>query len=98
VVEHSIRKVIILGTFVNVTSMHLRKYLREKRIPYREFAERLGVTEQSVKNIVCGTRRPGLTLALKIEKLTDGQVTPQQLVEDFEKASQTKLSISRKNE
>ena len=64
--------------------MNLRKYLRDRRIRYREFAEKLGINEQSLKNIVAGTRRPGLLLALKIEKLTDGQVTPSQLAADFD--------------
>lgn len=65
--------------------MHLKKYLRQKKIRYRYFAEELGIAEQSLKNIVAGSRRPGLLLALKIEKLTDGQVTPLQIAEDFEK-------------
>jgi transcriptional regulator with XRE-family HTH domain len=64
--------------------MILRKYLRENKIRYREFAEKLGIPEQLVKNICCGTQRPGLVLALKIEKLTEGKVTPLQLAEDFE--------------
>lgn len=64
--------------------MNLKKYLREKKIRYREFAEQLGINEQSLKNIIAGTSRPGLMLALKIEKLTNGEVTPLQLVEHFE--------------
>jgi|688.fasta_scaffold48402_7 DNA-binding transcriptional regulator YdaS (Cro superfamily) len=63
----------------------LKKYLSENQILYREFAEKLGVHTQSIKNIVSGTQRPGLLLALKIEKLTSGQVTAAQLAEDFEK-------------
>lgn len=71
--------------------MHLKKYLRKQKIRYRDFAEELGIAEQSMKNIVACSRRPGLLLALKIEKMTNGQVTPQQLVEDFEKAQQDKV-------
>lgn len=70
--------------------MNLKKYLREKKIRYREFAELLGINEQSLKNIVVGTARPSLLLALKIEKLTNGEVTPLQLVEDFDTAKSEK--------
>lgn len=70
--------------------MKLKEYLRIQKIRYRTFAEELGVAEQSLKNMVAGTSRPGLLLALKIEKLTKGQVTPQQLAEDFEKAKEEK--------
>ena len=70
--------------------MKLKEYLREHKIRYRIFAENLGITEQSLKNIVARTRRPGLLLALKIEKLTDGKITPSQLADDYEKTSQAK--------
>lgn len=70
--------------------MKLKEYLREQKIRYRVFAENLGITEQSLKNIVAGTRRPGLLLALKIEKLTDGKITPAQLADDYAKISQIK--------
>jgi transcriptional regulator with XRE-family HTH domain len=70
--------------------MRLRKYLKEKQILYREFAEKLGINEQSVKNIACGTQRPGLILALKIEKLTEGEVTALHLAQDFEKTLKSK--------
>lgn len=68
--------------------MKLKEYLREQHIRYRTFAENLGITEQSLKNIVGGTSRPSLVLALKIEKLTDGQITPADLAHDYAKISQ----------
>lgn len=71
--------------------MKLKEYLREQKIRYRVFAESLGITEQSLKNIVAGTRRPGLLLALKIEKLTDGLITPTQLADDYANVSQAKV-------
>lgn len=71
--------------------MKLKKYLRKHKIIYRSFAQELGIAEQSLKTIMAGIRRPGLDLCLKIQKLTNGEITPQQLVEDFEKASQEKL-------
>ncbi|MBA3238437.1 MAG: helix-turn-helix domain-containing protein [Parachlamydiaceae bacterium] len=70
--------------------MKLKEYLREHKIRYQTVAESLGITEQSVKNIVAGTQRPGLLLALKIQKFTGGRVTPEQLAEDFDEISQVK--------
>lgn len=67
--------------------MKLKEYLKNKKITYRIFSKDLEISEQYLKKILGGLRRPGLLLSLKIEKLTNGQITPQQLVEDFEKAS-----------
>lgn len=73
--------------------MKFREYLHEQKIRYRTAAESLGISEQSVKNIAAGTKRPGLLLALRIEKFTEGAVTPQQLAADFD--SQVKAKDSR---
>ncbi|KAF3362886.1 hypothetical protein PHSC3_000420 [Chlamydiales bacterium STE3] len=73
--------------------MKLKKYLHDKKIRYRDFAEKLGINEQSLKNIVACTRRPGLLLALKIEQLTNGEITPAQLVEDFEKSKAKRVAL-----
>lgn len=70
--------------------MKLKEYLRRHKIIYRTFAQELGITEQSLKTIMAGIRRPGLTLCIKIEKLTKGEITPHQLVEDYDKASAEK--------
>lgn len=75
--------------------MKLKKYLRTQKIRYCSFAEELGITEQSLKNIVAGTSRPGLMLALKIEKLTNGYITPLELAEDFENAKKEKVNQSQ---
>lgn len=70
--------------------MRLKVYLRKHKILYRSFAQDLGIAEQTFRSIMAGIRRPGLTLSLKIEELTDGEITPQQLVKDFEKAKEEK--------
>lgn len=67
--------------------MSLREYLDRKRITYREFAEQLEVHIQSVKNIVYGKKKPSLELALRIEDLTEGEITPRRLVEDYKNIS-----------
>lgn len=74
--------------------MNLREYLDENRITYREFAEKLGIHLQSLKNIAYGVRKPGLGLALRIEELTGGKVTPRSLSEAF--AVESKVKMERK--
>lgn len=64
--------------------MNLREYLEEERLTYREFAEKLGIHIQSLKNIAYGVRKPGLGLALRIEELTEGKVTPRSLIDEAE--------------
>lgn len=73
--------------------MNLKEYLDEKRITYREFAEKLGIHPQSLQNIACGKKKPSLDLALKIEALTD--ITPRDLMADFNK--NTKKKSKRKS-
>lgn len=81
--------------------MNLREYLDKKKMTYRAFAERLGVHVQTIKNIACGSRTPGLKLALRIEEHTEGEVTPRSFFEKSEKASESTLkrkSFKRKIE
>lgn len=71
--------------------MKLKEYLSKHSIRYRPFAKDLGIAEQTLRSIMAGIRRPGLVLALKIEELTKGEITPQQLVaQDFQKVSEEK--------
>lgn len=70
--------------------MKLRAYLDEKRITYREFAEKLGVHLQSLKSIVYGIRRPSLEIAVRIEELTNGEVAPKDLIAAFNEKSKIK--------
>jgi transcriptional regulator with XRE-family HTH domain len=63
--------------------MNLKEYLDENRITYREFAEKLGIHLQSLKNIAYGKRKPSLGLALQIEEHTSGKVTPRDLIDEF---------------
>lgn len=63
--------------------MNLKEYLEEKRLTYREFAEKLGIRTQSLQTIVYGKRKPSLDLAVKIQELTEGAITPKDLLDDF---------------
>lgn len=65
--------------------MQLREYLDKIKATYQDMADKLGIHPQSLKNIACGRRSPGLKLSLKIEELTNGEVTPRELAEPFEK-------------
>jgi transcriptional regulator with XRE-family HTH domain len=38
--------------------MHLKGYLEEKGLSYSDFAEKLGIHVQYIKNIACGIRSP----------------------------------------
>lgn len=70
--------------------MQLREFLDQERITYREFAERLGIHIQSAKNIAYGVRKPGLSLALRIEEFSGGKVTPRELMENYDEPQKTK--------
>ena len=68
--------------------MKLKVYLDEKRITYREFAEKLGIHTQSLVNIVAGKKRPSLDLALRIEELTG--ITPRDLMDGLKRSATEK--------
>lgn len=63
--------------------MNLKEYLEEKRLTYREFAEKLQIHPQSLQNIAYGKKKPSLELAVKIEELTNGELTPKDLLAHF---------------
>lgn len=66
--------------------MNLKEYLDEKRLTYREFAEKLKIHPQSLQSIAYGKKRPSLELAVKIEELTEGELTPKKLLDYYNKA------------
>ena len=79
--------------------MQLREYLDQERITYREFAEKLGIHIQTAKNIAYGVRKPGLGLALQIEELTGGKVTPRELMDtctEPQKSKPKRKSVSKR--
>jgi transcriptional regulator with XRE-family HTH domain len=63
--------------------MNLKKYLEEKRMTYREFAEKLGIRPQYLQSIAYGKKKPSLELAVKIQELTGGKLTPKDLLEHY---------------
>lgn len=59
--------------------MDLRLYMRIRNIKINAMAERLGVSLGTMHNIFNG-REPRLSLALKIEEITDGEVSCEDLL------------------
>lgn len=55
--------------------MHLQQYLFKKKINQEDFARSLGVTRKTLYLILNGKMDPRLSTVRKIEKLTDGEVT-----------------------
>ena len=60
--------------------MDLKYYLFEKSIPVKEFAKLLGVSASLIYHILKQQRMPSRTLATKIEQLTKGAVTKEELL------------------
>lgn len=53
---------------------NLAEYLEQRRIRQEDFAVSIGVTQATVSRLARRAMRPGLDLALEIEKATDGAV------------------------
>ena len=60
--------------------MELREYLFRHRKTQKEMAEKLGVSVNHFSLIVRGERKPSVTLAIKIEEVTEGEVTKEELI------------------
>lgn len=63
--------------------MELRSYLTMHSIPTQKFAEKLGVSFQTVHRYLHGERIPRADLAERIETATDGQVTASDFVKHY---------------
>ncbi len=59
--------------------MELRRFLRIEDVTIDDFAKTLGISRTSMFQILSG-HEPRLSLALKIQRLTNGQVTLEELV------------------
>lgn len=53
----------------------LANYLKKSGITQRAFAEKVGVSDSYISEIVNGTKSPGLRLALRIATATGGVVS-----------------------
>lgn len=60
--------------------MTLREYLFKKRLTQEQFAESVGLTRSHLSRIVSGALIPSRKTALKIEEVTKGKVTANELL------------------
>ena len=60
--------------------MDLREYLFRKRISIVKFSKNLDCSRDHISRIIHGKLKPGKRLAADIERLTDGEVTTQELL------------------
>ena len=52
----------------------LTEWISESKLSRKEAAEKLGIARSSLHNMLQGQYLPGLALATKIEKLTEGRI------------------------
>jgi DNA-binding XRE family transcriptional regulator len=62
----------------------LTVWRKEQKLSQGEFAEKLGVTRWMVNSIETGRRIPSMNLAIKVQQVTSGAVTPN----DFSRSSE----------
>lgn len=63
------------GTLASMTpGKRLRRWLKSQNVTQAELAERLGCGKSFVCALCAGRKRPSLTLAIRLERLTLGAV------------------------
>ncbi|MCB5412161.1 helix-turn-helix domain-containing protein [Pseudogemmobacter faecipullorum] len=63
---------------------HLATYLNKHRLAQRSFAERVGCSPSFLSDLLAGRRVPGLSLAVRMERATGGEVKAVHWVPDVE--------------
>lgn len=66
-------------------SMTLREWRLEQKLTQADVAKKLGTDQAQVAKWELGTHSPTLESALKIQKITEGAVTPADLVRTAER-------------
>lgn len=64
--------------------MDLKKYLDEHGLKHKHFAEKVGISPQSLSELVNKKKAPRQKTAQKIVKLTNGEVTFEDLFKERE--------------
>ena len=62
--------------------MRLEAYLKAKDIKPVEFAGRVGVAPSTIYRLLNGERSPGLPLLQSISKATNGEVAPNDILDE----------------
>lgn len=60
----------------------LSEYLNTENVTQKEFADMIGVKQSMVSKLASGKTKPGLALAVLIERKTGGVVSPKCWLED----------------
>ncbi|MBA2369884.1 MAG: helix-turn-helix transcriptional regulator [Candidatus Protochlamydia sp.] len=71
---------------------NLKEYIDENGMTYRQFAEQLGIRQDSLKGIVYGKKNPSVSLAIQIQMLTKGRVILEVLSQDAKEEGKKKIS------
>lgn len=61
----------------------LKQYCKNNHLTLNNFATLIGVSRIHIASIIQGKRKPSLTLAKKIETVTNGAVTVQMLADSI---------------
>ena len=66
--------------------MYLDEYLFKTKQSKTGFAQHLGISRGHLQHILNGSRRPSVPLAKKIEEITEGKVSKEEMLfpEDFQ--------------
>jgi transcriptional regulator with XRE-family HTH domain len=66
--------------------MNLDEYLFRTKQSKTSFAQKLGISRGHLQHILNGSRRPSVSLAKKIEEITEGKVSKAEVLfpEDFQ--------------
>lgn len=56
------------------TSQKMREWIKTQRFTHKTMSENLGITVQTMRNLIGGAFIPGLKLAVLIELLTKGEI------------------------
>jgi DNA-binding XRE family transcriptional regulator len=67
----------MLKYLLSIDKMKLKIYLETSGISQEDFSRLASITPAMVCYMTNGKRNPGLSLALKIQKLTKGKVRPE---------------------
>ncbi len=78
--------------FITGKKMDLKEYLYQKRMTITQFCEFVEYSRTHLSQVINGSLKPGKKLLKTIEKGTGGQVTAQDLLEEYEKAKKEKES------
>lgn len=64
--------------------MDLKLYLDSRNLTHKEFARMLDISPSTLSNYVCWRRKPALDIARRIEKVTKGKVSIDDLLAYWE--------------